>query len=132
MLQYESIYIADPALTDDEFEELIKGHEQLISSAGARLVKLERWGRRRLSYTIDGREEGLYVLMVIECGAEFPRELERRYRMNDRIIRHLTVRVEHESQLGPSPMMKTRTAERDEPPSPAPPAPAAAPPPAAS
>jgi ribosomal protein S6 len=52
--------------------------------------------------------------MTLECPAAQVREIDRRYRMNDRILRHLMVRVEDESQLGPSPMMRPRPVERDE------------------
>ncbi len=120
MLQYESIFICDPTLTDDEFDQLVKGFEEVVAGAGAKMLKLERWGRRRLAYPIDGREEGFYVLMLIESDPQFVHELERRYRMNERLLRYLTVRVENEAQLGPSPMMKTRTVEREDAVSPAP------------
>lgn len=120
MLQYESIFIGDPTLTDDELDKLVKSYESLVSEAKGKILNLERWGRRRLAYSIDGREEGIYVLMVFESDASFPRELERRYRINDRILRYLTVRVENEAQLGPSPIMKARPPERSETPAPAP------------
>lgn len=111
--QYETIFIAEPAFTDEAIDELIKGYDQVISGGGGKVLKLEKWGKRRLAYPITRQEEGHYVLMVIECPAELVKEVERRYRMNDRILRHLTVRVEDESQLGPSPMMKPRP-ERDD------------------
>ena len=131
MPQYESIFIGDPTLTDDELEKLIKSYESLVSDAKGKILNLERWGRRRLAYPIGGREEGIYFLMLIECDASFPRELERRYRINDRILRHLTVRVENEAQLGPSPIMKARPPEREETPAPAPTQPPAPPAPSA-
>jgi hypothetical protein len=52
--------------------------------------------------------------MLIECPASLVKEIDRRYRMNDRILRHQTVRVQHESQLEPSPIMKSRANEREE------------------
>ena len=123
MLQYESIFICDPVLTDDEQDDLIKTLEKVIESAGAKILKLERWGKRRLAYPIGKHEDGFYVLMILQCDPQFIKELERRYRMIDRIIRYLTVRVENEAQLGPSPMMKTRPAERAETTAPQPAAP---------
>jgi len=114
MLRYETIFFTDPTLPDDEVEELIKTYEQLITTAGGKVLKVERWGKRRLAYPVKRFEEAFYVLMVIESPAEFLKDLDRRYRLNDRVLRHLTVRVENEAQLGPSPMMKTRSADRDE------------------
>jgi small subunit ribosomal protein S6 len=113
MLQYESIFITDPNLPPEEVEGLVKGYEQLATSVSGKVLKVENWGKRRLAYPIQRHEEGVYVLMVIECPADLVKELDRRYRMNDRILRHLTVRVEHEAQLGPSPMMRPRP-ERDD------------------
>ncbi len=117
MVQYETIFVTDPTLTEEEIDELVKGYEGLVTSAKGKVLKVERWGKRRLAYPIVRREEGIYVLMVVEIPPPMVKELERRYRMNDRILRHLTVRVEHELQLGPSPIMKPRPVERDEIPS---------------
>jgi small subunit ribosomal protein S6 len=114
MLQYETIFITDAAATEAEIDDLLKAYEQIVGTAKGKVLKVEKWGKRKLAYPIRRQEEGSYVLMVIECPADLVKELERRYRMNDRILRYLTVRVEHESQLGPSPMMRPRP-EREEP-----------------
>jgi small subunit ribosomal protein S6 len=113
MLQYETVFIADPTYTDEEVDELIKGYEQVVTAAGGKSLKIEKWGKRRLAYSIRHHEEGVYVLMTLECPATLVKELDRRFRMNDRILRHMAVRVESELQLGPSPMMRPRP-ERDE------------------
>jgi len=116
MLQYETIFVAEPGMTDDEVDAVARAVEQSVGTAGGKVLKTEKWGKRRLAYPIDHKDEGIYVLMTLDCPQTHVRELDRRYRMNDRILRHLTVRVEDESQLGPSPMMKPRPADRDEPP----------------
>jgi len=113
MLQYEAVFIAEPAHTDEEIDELLKGFEQVVNSAGGKVLKVEKWGKRRLAYSIRHHEEGIYVLMTLECPAGLIKELDRRLRMNERIVRHMAVRVESELQLGPSPMMKPRP-ERDD------------------
>ena len=118
MLQYETIFVGDPNLTDEEVDGIVGLIDQITVAAGGKVLKTEKWGKRRLAYPIGHREEGIYVLMTLECPTTLVKEIDRRYRMNDRILRHLTVRVEDESQLGPSPMMKPRPAEaRDEVPS---------------
>jgi len=114
MLQYETIFVTDPNLSDADIDEMVQLVDQITIAAGGKVLKVERWGKRRLAYPIDHREEGIYVLMTLECPPEHVKEVDRRYRMNDRILRHLTVRVEDESQLGPSPMMKPRPADREE------------------
>jgi small subunit ribosomal protein S6 len=114
MLHYETIFVTDPNLTDEEVDGIVHLVDQLTVATGGKVIKTEKWGKRRLAYPVAHREEGIYVLMTLECPAQHVKEIDRRYRMNDRILRHLTVRVEDESQLGPSPMMKPRPADRDE------------------
>jgi small subunit ribosomal protein S6 len=114
MLQYETIFVTDPNLTDEEIDEIIKLVDQVVVGSGGKVIKVEKWGKRRLAYPVEHREEGIYVLMTLECPTQIVKEFDRRYRMNDRILRHLTVRVEDESQLGPSPMMKPRPADRED------------------
>jgi small subunit ribosomal protein S6 len=114
MLQYETIFVTDPNLTDEDVDGIIKLIDQITVAAGGKVIKTEKWGKRRLAYPVEHREEGIYVLLTIECPTLHVMDIDRRYRMNDRILRHLTVRVEDESQLGPSPMMKPRPADRDE------------------
>ena len=113
MLQYETVFIAEPSYTDEEIDELLKGIEQIVTTSGGKTLKVEKWGKRRLAYTIHNNEEGFYVLITHECPASLVKEIDRRFRMNDRILRHMAVRVESELQLGPSPMMKPRP-EREE------------------
>jgi small subunit ribosomal protein S6 len=114
MLQYETIFMTDPNLTEEETDAIAALVESIVTSSGGKVLKTEKWGKRRLAYPVDHREEGIYTLLLLECPPEQVKEIDRRYRMNDRILRHLTVRMEDESQLGPSPMMRPRPAERDE------------------
>lgn len=114
MLKYETVFVNDPTLTEEETEETIRMLDDIVTSGGGTVHKVERWGKRRLAYPILHKEEGTYVLMLIECPAPLVKEIDRRYRMNDRILRHQTVRVQDESQLEPSPVMKSRASEREE------------------
>ena len=94
MVKYESIFITEPAATDDEMAALIKGFEEAVTSGDGKLLKVERWGKRRLAYRIGKHEDGNYTLLYLECPPAAARELERRYRMNDRVIKYLTVRMD--------------------------------------
>jgi small subunit ribosomal protein S6 len=114
MLKYETVFVTDPTLTEEENEEIIRMLDEIVTSGGGTVHKIERWGKRRLAYPILHKEEGTYVLMLIECPGTLIKEIDRRYRMNDRILRNQTVRVQDESQLGPSPIMKSRAPEREE------------------
>src|SRR2546422_9867777 len=93
MLQYETVFIADPVHTDEEIDELVKGYEQVVTSAKGKVLKVEKWGKRRLAYTIHHHEEGIYVLMTLECPASLIKELDRRLRVYDRFVRNMAVGV---------------------------------------
>ncbi len=114
MLTYETIFVADPVMTEEQIEEIIRMIDEITTSASGSVHKVERWGKRRLAYPIKHKEEGSYVLMLLECPTQLVKEIDRRYRMNDQILRHQTVRVQDESQLGPSPVMKARPVEREQ------------------
>ena len=94
MVKYESIFITEPGATDDEMAALLKGFEEAVTSGQGKVLKVERWGKRRLAYRVGKHEDGNYTLMYLECPPAAARELERRYRMNDRVIKYLTVRMD--------------------------------------
>ncbi len=94
MVKYESIFVADPGATDEEIGALVQGFEETISSGNGKVLKVERWGKRRLAYRIGRFEDGNYTLLFLDCPPAATKELERRYRMNDKIIKYLTVRME--------------------------------------
>ena len=94
MVKYESIFITEPAATDEEMAALIKGFEEAVTSGEGKVLKVERWGKRRLAYRVGKHEDGNYTLLYLECPPAAARELERRYRMNDRVIKYLTVRMD--------------------------------------
>ena len=95
---YELVYIVDPNATDAEVDEIQAQIEATISRLEGRLDKIEKWGRRRLAYEIAHHKEGTYVLDVIEGSGELMRELDRRLKVFDRVIRHLVVRVDEQNQ----------------------------------
>lgn len=93
MVKYESIFVTEPGATEDEIGTLVKGFEELIASESGQVLKVENWGKRRLAYRVGRHEEGNYTLLYLDCPPAATKELERRYRMNDRIIKYLTVRM---------------------------------------
>jgi len=91
--KYETVFIISPTLDDEARANLIEKFKNLISSNG-QLLTVEEWGKRRLAYKIDKHAEGYYVLMQFISKPEFPRELERVYRITDGVIRFLIVKLE--------------------------------------
>jgi small subunit ribosomal protein S6 len=94
--QYEVVFIVDPGADDDEVNRLTENHKQIVTDQGGVVTKSESWGKRPLAYEILHKTEGTFVLMEIEGSGKEIAELERRMRVNDRIIRYLTVRVDED------------------------------------
>lgn len=94
--QYEVVFIVDPTADDDEVARLSDGFKQIITDQGGSVTKHESMGRRQLAYEILHKTEGSFVLLEIEGTGHEIAELERRMRVNDRIIRYITVRVDED------------------------------------
>src|SRR5213075_2747393 len=91
---YEVIFIVDPAVADDEVMKLSEGVQKIITNQGGTITKTEMMGKRQLAYEINHKRDGTYVLLEVEgSGAEID-EAERRMRVNDQILRYMTVRVD--------------------------------------
>jgi len=90
------MYIADPKTTDAEIAELNKEIETLVTADGGSIVSTEDMGRHQLAYRIKNFTEGYYYLFEIEGSGSEIAEMERRMRVNDKIFRYLTVRVDEE------------------------------------
>jgi small subunit ribosomal protein S6 len=97
--QYELVYILPPDTTEQQVTELHEQLEAVVSKMHGQIEKTENWGRRRLAYEIAHHKEGVYVLEVINGSGELMKELDRRLRVMDQVIRHLTVRVDHEKKV---------------------------------
>jgi small subunit ribosomal protein S6 len=94
--QYEVVFIVDPAAEEAEVTSLTENLKQIATDQGGTVTKAESMGRRQLAYEILHKTEGNFVLLEIEGSGKEIAELERRMRVNDRIIRYLTVRVDED------------------------------------
>ena len=93
--QYEVVFIVDPT-ADDEVGRLTDSLKQVVTDQGGTVTKAETMGKRQLAYEIDHKKEGTFVLLEIEGSGREIAELERRMRVNDRVLRYLTVRVDED------------------------------------
>lgn len=93
---YEVMYIVDPETAADKIEKLNEAVGKLIEKEGGTVVRLDDIGQRTLAYPIKKRTEGHYVLFEIEGTGQEILELERRMRVNDLIMRYITVRVDED------------------------------------
>ncbi|RPJ70666.1 MAG: 30S ribosomal protein S6 [Acidobacteria bacterium] len=94
--QYELVYIVSPEASEQEVTDLHTQVETQIARIGGELVKSENWGRRKMAYEIGPHKEGVYVLELINGSGELMKELERRLRVSERVLRYLVVRVDEE------------------------------------
>ena len=92
--KYELVYVVSPDATDEQVTELHTQVEGIAQRMGGTIDKTENWGRRRLAYEIGRHKEGTYVLEVIDGSGELMKEIDRRLKVNDLVIRHLVVRVD--------------------------------------
>ncbi len=97
--QYELVYIAAPESTEEQLAELHTQVAGIVTRLGGAIDRTESWGRRRLAYQIGRHKEGIYVLEVISGGGDVVKELDRRLKVSDRIIRHLIVRVDEDLRI---------------------------------
>ena len=143
MRRYESVWVVDGDLPDEEVKAAIDKFTRIIDSQGGMLVGVDEWGRKKLAYKINRATRGYYVLTDFAGTPETVKELERNYRIDDRIIRYLTVKKSDQvdlkalqaeidskaKQAAPAPPEAEATAP---PPEEGAPAPAASPPEAAT
>lgn len=91
MGNYETIYVINPTLTEEETAAVSEKFQNLISQHGE-IVKVDDWGVRKLAYEIDDKTEGHYVLVEFKAPVDFIAELERRYKIADSIMRSIVIR----------------------------------------
>jgi len=107
--KYELVYVVSPDATDEQVNELHTQVEGIAQRMGGTIDKTENWGRRRLAYEIGRHKEGTYVLEVIDGSGELMKEIDRRLKVTDLVIRHLVVRVDEVQSV----IDRTRTKRSD-------------------
>lgn len=93
---YEVMYIVDPETPADRIEKLNEAVGKVIEKEGGTVVRMDDIGRKQLAYPIEKKYEGHYVLFEINGSGQEILELERRMRVNDMIIRYITIRVDED------------------------------------
>ncbi|MEP6902420.1 MAG: 30S ribosomal protein S6 [Actinomycetota bacterium] len=103
---YEMMYIAAPETTDEDITKINDAIGSLVEKDGGTVAVMEGWGRRRLAYPINKKTEGFYVLLEIEGSGQEIAELERRFRVNDTVLRYITVRVDEDRKAADKKLAK--------------------------
>lgn len=96
MAFYESIFIVRPSLSDEETSAVQEKLKGALEKLGASIIKAESWGKKKLAYEIAHERRGTYGFLQFEAPGHVVSELERLYRLEDSVLKFLTVRVEEE------------------------------------
>ena len=92
---YEELFVLRPDVTEEEVDGIVEPLRTVITNTGGTLDKVEKWGVRKLAYRVEKRNEGFYVLLLFTSpDANLPREIERRLRVNDAVMKFITVRID--------------------------------------
>jgi small subunit ribosomal protein S6 len=89
--KYETTFILEPGLDENRINEEVERVSQWIRELGGQVLDVQRWGKRRLAYEIGKRRDGVYTLILHEGSGALVREIERRMRLNEAVMRVLTV-----------------------------------------
>ena len=91
---YESAAIINAALEDEQIEATISRIQEVITSHGGEIVEVDKWGRKRLAYPIQKAKSGYYLVLRFSAPTELIATLERNYRLDETIIRYLTITLD--------------------------------------
>ena len=94
MKDYESIFILNPTIDEAESEKINQRMQEVIANNGGEIVKVEKWGKRKLAYIVRKHRKGEYILLQYRGEAITVSELERNFKMTDSVIKYMTIRIE--------------------------------------
>ncbi len=89
---YETMYIVNPEIGTEAIRELAGKYLELINGLGGEVTSVEDWGQRRFAYEIEDHTEGHYLIMVFSANEEITKELDRRMKLDEHVIRMMIVR----------------------------------------
>ncbi len=99
MSVYETLFIALPSLTDEEVDKLVEKITSTIEGLEGKIRKIDKWGKRVLAYPIKKLNEGIYVLIEFELEKSKVSEVDRRMKIDETIMRHIIVNLDHDLKL---------------------------------
>jgi small subunit ribosomal protein S6 len=92
--KYESIFIINPEIGEDNTKAIVEKFKTMLESS-AQLESIDEWGKRKLAYPINDIGEGYYVMLNFSAEPEFPRELERIYKITDGVLKYLVIKKDN-------------------------------------
>ena len=95
---YEIMFIVRPDVEEADLDKLIEGFQKNLTDGGGEIRSTEKMGRRRLAYTVRKFNDGFYVLLIVAAPGELIKEIERRLRVSEPVIKFITVRMDEEDK----------------------------------
>ena len=95
MNHYETVFILNPVLSDEQTKETVLKYEKFLTSKGAKMVYKEDWGLKKLAYPIQNKKSGFYHLFEYTVDPNIISELELEFRRDERFMRYLTVKLDN-------------------------------------
>ncbi len=92
MVDYEGIFVINSQLGGEDLEKAIAAVEEVIGKNNGKVGKRESWGKKNLAYEVKGKKEGFYFVVNFQAKQKAIRELEKSYRLNNSVLRHLILR----------------------------------------
>ena len=105
---YESIFIVNANLSDEETANTIKKMQDVVVKQGGEMIKFEDWGKKKLAYEIKKQKRGHYAFFQFKAAPTAVSELERTYKMTDSVIKFITIKLEKELRTRPAPKPKKK------------------------
>jgi small subunit ribosomal protein S6 len=92
------MFIVDPNVPEDEIEKIKSQVETVVTDGGGEIAETEMMGRRKLAYEVNRLREGFYVLLTVRANGDIVKEVERRFRVMDSVVRYITIRTDDENK----------------------------------
>lgn len=99
MNQYETVFIMTPVLSDQQMKETVEKFKGILTAAGAEIINEENWGLKKMAYPIQKKSTGFYQLLEFKAEPTVIEKLEVGFRRDERVIRHLVVKLEKYAAL---------------------------------
>ena len=93
------MFITAPTVSPDAYDRLIATFEGVVTDNGGTIIKINKWGRRPLAYEVERFREGIYTIFEFEAPGELVQEFERRLKLNDSVLKFLTVKTDRKDRL---------------------------------
>ncbi len=103
MKDYETIFILAPNMSEEEVEKVSQRMQEVVAGSGGEIMKVEKWGKKKLAYPVKKHKKGEYVFFQYQGGSAAVSELERNFKMTDSVIKFMTIKVDKDMLAPPVP-----------------------------